>query len=391
MCKNIILCLFVLIQCSAQCFDGEYRDIIYKRTPNFTEIGTKLGLRVNEHDVVSQDGYILKLFHIPGNASRPVLLMHGIIDSADTFIIRENSSLAIVLANAGYDVWVGNVRGNRYSRRHVFLDPDIDKKFWDFSFHEYGFYDLPAIIDFVLDKTGEKSLSAIGHSLGNTIFYVLGSKREEYNQKIKVIIAVSPISYLSNLKNSVAKLMEAMPAISNFFILIGEEEFVGDDTPIVQGLRVVCGCKKYYELCVNGLFFTIAGRDPEELEPNFFQTVVAHYPTGSSRKTALHVSQIGLRKTFAEFDYERRNNDVYNSTTPPEYDLNKVVMKVVLVAGRNDEISTLDDVHLLRKRLPNTDYIVVGRKKFNHIDAVWGRNMKKYLFPHIFHFLEKYN
>ena len=31
----------------------------------------------------------------------------------------ENKSIALVLANRGYDVWVGNIRGDKYSKEHV--------------------------------------------------------------------------------------------------------------------------------------------------------------------------------------------------------------------------------------------------------------------------------
>lgn len=42
---------------------------------------------------------------------------------------------AYSLADAGFDVWLGNARGNTYSRRHVKYDPDKDKKaFWDFRY-----------------------------------------------------------------------------------------------------------------------------------------------------------------------------------------------------------------------------------------------------------------
>jgi len=46
-------------------------------------------------------------------------LQHGLLDCSDTFIINEETkALAFVLANRGYDVWLGNNRGNKHSKRH---------------------------------------------------------------------------------------------------------------------------------------------------------------------------------------------------------------------------------------------------------------------------------
>lgn len=52
---------------------------------------------------------------------------------------------AFTLANAGYDVWLGNNRGSRYANQHTKLQHN-SKEYWDFSWEEMGMYDLPAMI-----------------------------------------------------------------------------------------------------------------------------------------------------------------------------------------------------------------------------------------------------
>jgi len=89
-------------------------------TRTLEEIIIKKGYPLETHQVVTSDGFILKLFRIPHgkNTSRAdkenlnrdqpnkvVLLMHGIVDSANTFLMNlEEKSIAFVFANQGYDV-----------------------------------------------------------------------------------------------------------------------------------------------------------------------------------------------------------------------------------------------------------------------------------------------
>lgn len=83
---------------------------------------------------------------------------------------------AYILADQGYDVWIGNARGNKYSRAHTYLDPDTGVDFWDFTWHQIGVYDLPAMIDYVLEQTGQEDMFYIGHSQVIITFF-----RNNYN------------------------------------------------------------------------------------------------------------------------------------------------------------------------------------------------------------------
>ena len=56
-------------------------------------------------------------------------------------------SSAFRAAQAGYDVWLGNNRGSKYSLGHIkSADYYKHESYWEFSFPEMGKYDLPAQI-----------------------------------------------------------------------------------------------------------------------------------------------------------------------------------------------------------------------------------------------------
>ncbi|XP_063826002.1 lipase 1-like [Ostrinia nubilalis] len=361
---------------------------------DFNQLIVKYGRESEDFDVVTDDGYILKLFRITGNESKqPVLLVHGVLDSADTFVIRGNDSVALNLAEAGYDVWIANCRGNKYSRRHVKLSPDLDKAFWDYSLHEMGIYDLPATIDFILEKTGKAKLSAIGHSEGNTIFYVLGSLMPEYNEKVSVMIALGPIAYFHHAKPFASDLIAVWPVVNGFYKITFTEEVLPDRSASAELARFVCNRGLLgYEACVIGIG-AVVGCDKDEIEPDFLKRAVEYFPAGTSRKNLNHLVQITRSSGFAQYDYGLiKNRILYKSISPPEYDLANVTMPVALLVGQNDNFAVEEDAERLRDVLPNVaDYHVMERKTFSHIDFVWGKHIPEYLMPILDDLLSKFS
>lgn len=82
------------------------------------------------------------------------------------FPLHQNSGY--ILYESGYDVWMANARGNVYSRGHLKYNRNgwrsDRKKYWNFSWHEIGKYDIPATIDYILEKTNFTKVHYIGHS-----------------------------------------------------------------------------------------------------------------------------------------------------------------------------------------------------------------------------------
>ena len=131
------------------------------------------GFNFEQHMVTTSDGYILTMFRINGlqkegvapRGKRVIYFQHGILDSADCWVAHRSAvAPAFVAARAGYDVWLGNTRGNKYSKGHQGSPSNYDR--WNFDFEEMGDLDITAEIEYSLKVTGEKKVAYIGHSQG---------------------------------------------------------------------------------------------------------------------------------------------------------------------------------------------------------------------------------
>ncbi|KOB70611.1 Lipase [Operophtera brumata] len=349
---------------------------------NFTQMAVKYNKSAEEHQVTTEDGYVLTLFRLPGDKG-PVLMNHGVFDSADGWILRGNNSLAIMLADAGYDVWLANQRGCRYSRKHVSLNPDKDPEFWDYSAHEYGIYDLPANIDYILNATGQSQLIIIGFSEGTTATFILGSTKPEYNAKIKSFVALAPIAFLQNASGPLKALIHLGPLLNGLLPFFEISGFFSLSKAIINLIctQLVIG----YDFCFGVFFNPLIGPHFEAIDSSFFKVIIGHFPAGTSKKNLIHYSQIGIRSTFAAYDYGTlKNLEIYGAFVPPSYDLGKVTMKVVLVSGRNDKVSAIADVQILRDKLPNVvDWNILEDPLYNHLDHLWAVDAHKVEYPYV--------
>jgi pimeloyl-ACP methyl ester carboxylesterase len=67
-----------------------------------------------------------------------------------------------------------------------------------------GYFDIPATIDHIIATTGQK-IYYIGHSMGTTMFFVMTSTRPEYNEKLRLAVALAPAAFLWNPRHQLLK------------------------------------------------------------------------------------------------------------------------------------------------------------------------------------------
>ncbi|KAJ3063910.1 cholesterol esterase [Quaeritorhiza haematococci] len=133
-------------------------------------------------------------------------------------------NLPFVLADAGYDVWLGNTRGNKYSCKHIKLKPS-QEAFWDFSMDHLAIYDLPNSVDYILKVTGAPSLSYIGFSQGTAQGFSALSMSRKLNRKVNLFIALAPVLKPHGLENRVINtLVKSTPDI--IYLLFGRKSLL---------------------------------------------------------------------------------------------------------------------------------------------------------------------
>lgn len=178
---------------------------LLQQSDNIVKLVNGAGYISEVHQVETDDGYLLKVHRVlprathSSNVRKPVFLMHGILATAADFLITgPDIALAYLLSDHGYDVWLGNARGSQHSMRHRNLSSE-SREFWTFSWHEIGFYDLPAMIDYALHETSSSQIFYVGHSQGATSFLVWMSTRPEYNEKITEAHLLAPSAFRKKL------------------------------------------------------------------------------------------------------------------------------------------------------------------------------------------------
>jgi lysosomal acid lipase/cholesteryl ester hydrolase len=369
---------------------------------DFTELCALYGYYAEEHIVQTTDGYLLGVHRLPykkdeehgtilvnagpDSVSKPVVyLHHGLLMNSEVWVCmtEEERCLPFALVNQGYDVWLGNNRGNKYSKKSTKMSP-TSPKFWDFSMDEFAFHDIPDTINYILTTAGQPTLSYIGFSQGTAQAFATLSIHPGLNEKVNVFIALAPAMAPAGLSNGIVdSLVKASPDV--LFLTFGRKSILSSAT-------------MWQSILYPPIFVRLIDASLSFLFAWYGKNISAHqklaaYPhlySFTSTKSVVHWFQIIRNKSFQMYDDDASNafsigasNRYYKVAKFPT---RNIKTPIVLLYGGSD---SLIDIRVMLKELPKHT-IATAVPHFEHLDFLWAQEVEKLVFPHVFEALKYY-
>lgn len=284
------------------------------------EIAQENGFVTESYTLVTEDDYVLSIYRIPGTIQElsqgpipqkpAVLMMHAQdCDMMEWVWNDADKANAFILSRAGYDVWMGNNRGNRFSNSHLTLSHH-DKAYWDFYQEDMGLKDLPTFIDHILETTALDNISYVGHSEGTTQMFMGASLNPDYfTEKINLFVALAPVASTANIP--VGYIREAAKYIRVLeFVLVNHFGYANWFAPMPEAddaIVMLCGI-------LSGLCDKFAGILHHDGVDNGerFDVFMSNEPSGQSYRTFVYYAQMINSGSFNMYDYGRiKNQKIY--------------------------------------------------------------------------------
>eukprot|EP00128_Syssomonas_multiformis_P014845 Colp12_sorted_trinity150504_noHs@25687 len=345
------------------------------------------GYPIETHKLQTPDGYILTTFRIPHSKNntvigKPVLVGHGILDSSDGWLLNgEEDSLAFILSQAGYDVWLMNIRGNSYSREHVSLTTN-DKAYWQFTIDQLALYDWPTNVEYVLNHTGADKLSYIGHSQGGTqVLASLSTYRPDLAEKLHVFVGLAAVSFLTNTKSLLLKALVTVHA-DTLVRTLGLSEFLPSNPLFKLILPVLCTISN--TLCAS-VVYLLCGYDQDDFNKDRWAIYMEHFPAGASMADISHWATFIRENGFGSFDWgdKETNLRLTGFATPVQYDISKIKADMALFWGGKDVLGDDTDTRHLVAGLTGARVATQYDCDFAHLDYTWGKRASSRVYQRV--------
>lgn len=320
------------------------------------------------HFVRAKDGWPIALHRFLPALERkgllPVIMCHGLGVNRHNFDLDDRFSLARIMADRGYDVFIIELRGVGKSRYRKWFQPYK----WDICFDDFIEKDIPAAVDYVLELTGRPQVHWIGHSMGGMAAYCFCQMPT--GRHIKSACAVASPGHLGPLKKGLGKILFLKP-LMKMFPVIHQRFFVRLSAPILGLVRLNItsswvvnndniGWNKLVKAAIN---------------------LIVDVPTSQLMQFAEWLRHGGL---FSLEGYSYFRN------------LDKVKTPFLLLSGEDDKLAPYSTVRPVYERISSRDKVHVhfsaenGTTDYGHGDIIFGEDAPLEVFPVIIDWIDNH-
>jgi len=349
----------------------------------------------------------------------PVLIWHGLSTSSTIWVCNpedSNANMALWLAEQGYDVWLGNTRGTRYSRHRQ--HEKANSEYWDYCIDDLP-KDVEACVDHILADTHRDTLCYIGFSQGTAQMFAALSTIPSLNSKISSFVALAPAIKPKPFRcRPVLALASFTPNI--LFSILGKGAFM----PIAESLRKVAPPTLYQQLISRSMKF-LFGWDNHNFVEQSKVGLYSHIFGTCSIKTYVHWFQIILSGEFTRFNQcacwspgQRLKEMILGRSSSPstepssaepiplateveveetttivetksccttnKYPLHQITAPVHLFYG---SIDLMTDIEYFKSNLPRIDSITKV-DNYDHMCFIWAKDVKSTVWTKVLDILE---
>ena len=379
------------------------------------------GFKLEEVVVRTHDGFLLNMHHIQprtedssgidsssSSSKAHVLVVHALMQCSDTFLLGGSTSLVAALVNAGYDVWLGNCRGNKYSQRHERYAVN-DKRYWNFSIDELAMVDLPAMVNAIRERTSPSTSSITAHQCGHSLVLVgfsqgsaviaaaLASMNISTHDITAFIALAPPIKVKGMRHNFIADLVQARSKI-----------LLGNTSCLSSTLlwREFLSPKAFSNLNVTAMRY-LFGWHNNNISPDRRVQFFQHIFSNTSTKVVNHWFQIIAHNDGILGEYKNKKkckskqrhlwsssrsfwwpswliggNGIHRSQSDDAgniYDVSCINCPIAVFAGSEDHL--IDPMYIHNN---NSSCILTHIEEgYEHLDMIWADSAHKKIFPKI--------